>query len=86
MTNCLSRLRASRATPTSGFTSCSARAVTTVPDRRRSMADGAVRVPGLAPGWVHSHSTNITRVPAVTARSGTPVSAQNLLQLAQSWA
>jgi hypothetical protein len=50
------------------------------------MVDGAVHVPFLPPGWVHSHSTNITSVPGVTASSGTPEAAQNLLQLVQSWA
>jgi hypothetical protein len=53
---------------------------------RRSMVDGAVKVPFFHPGWVHSHSTNITRVPGVTASTGTPLAVQNLLQLVQSWA
>lgn len=65
---------------------CSARADTTVPDIRRSMVDGAVHVPFFPPGWVHSHSTNITRVPGVTASTGTPEAAQNFVQSAQSWA
>ncbi|MFF4353799.1 hypothetical protein [Streptomyces sp. NPDC001530] len=43
-------------------------------------------MPAFQPGWVHNHSTNITRVPEVTASSCTPLSPQNLLQLAQSWA
>jgi hypothetical protein len=86
LTNCLSRLRASRATPSSSFTPCSARAETTVPLMRRSTVDGAVQVPAFHPGWVHSHSTNITRVPGVTASRGTPLAPQNFIQLAQSWA
>ncbi|MER7901107.1 hypothetical protein ABTX62_34845 [Streptomyces sp. NPDC096046] len=57
-----------------------------MPERRRSMVDGAVYVPFFPPGWVHSHSTNITSVPGVTASTGTSQAAQNLFQLAQSWA
>ncbi|WP_327700489.1 hypothetical protein OG530_40885 [Streptomyces decoyicus] len=83
----MSRLRASRATPSSSRTPCSAWADTTVPEIRRSMVDGAVHVPFLPPpGWVHSHSTNITSVPGVTASTGTSEAAQNFVQLAQSWA
>lgn len=65
---------------------CSARADTTVPEIRRSMVDGAIHVPLLPPGWVHSHSTNITSLPGVTASTSTPEAAQNFAQLAQSWA
>lgn len=50
------------------------------------MVDGAVHVPFLPPGWVHSHSRYITSVPGVTASTGTPEAAQNFVQLAQSWA
>ncbi|MFI6107589.1 hypothetical protein [Streptomyces sp. NPDC051310] len=50
------------------------------------MVDGAVHVPFLPPGSVHSHSTNLTNVPGVTTSSGTPESAQNFVQLAQSCA
>ncbi|MEU4038712.1 hypothetical protein [Streptomyces collinus] len=57
-----------------------------MPEIRRSMVDGAVHVPFFPPAWVHSHSTNITSVPRVTASTGTPESAQNFVQLAQSWA
>ncbi|MFF3467713.1 hypothetical protein [Streptomyces sp. NPDC002619] len=45
-----------------------------------------MNVPFFQPGWPHSHSTNITRVPGVRASSGTPDSEQNVVQLAQSWA
>lgn len=45
----MSRLRASPATPPSSRSPCSARTDTTVPEIRRSMVDGAVRVPYLPP-------------------------------------
>ncbi|MFJ8563236.1 hypothetical protein [Streptomyces sp. NPDC093514] len=70
----------------SSRTPCSARAETMVPDRRRSMVEGAVHVPFFQPGWVQSHSTNITSVPGVTASTGTSQAVQNFVQLAQSWA
>lgn len=72
--------------PSSSLTLCSARAETTVPEIRRSMVDGAVKVPFFQPGWVHSHSTNITSVPGVTASTGTSQAVQNFVQLDQSWA
>ncbi|GGV74065.1 hypothetical protein GCM10010228_35570 [Streptomyces massasporeus] len=50
------------------------------------MVDGAVHVPFLPPGWVHSHSTNVTSMPGMTAITGTPETAQNFVQLAQCWA
>ncbi|MFD3525347.1 hypothetical protein [Streptomyces sp. NPDC058653] len=53
--------------------------------RRGSTPAGALAVL-LHPDWVHSQSSNITRVAAVTASPGTPLSAQNFIQLAQSWA
>lgn len=49
------------------------------------MVDGAVKVPVFDPARVHSHSTNITIAPGVTASSGTPLSLQNFVQLAHSW-
>jgi hypothetical protein len=39
-----------------------------VPEMRRSMVDGAVKVSVFQPGRVHSNSTNITFVPVKPAR------------------
>ncbi|KQX72209.1 hypothetical protein ASD48_39765 [Streptomyces sp. Root1310] len=90
LTFAFSRARASSATSSASCSLSWRRAVTTTPDRRRSMVDGAVGLPGSRPGcggragWCQHHSTNVTRVPERTAAGGRSASAQNLSHARQS--